>query len=276
MMKPMETPDQKVLVYDDYCPLCSLYTMGFVSGKMIDARVSFSSIPEAYSRLLDVDRARHEIPYIDTESGKVCYGIDALAEALGNRLPWLKPTILWQPIYQPLKLLYKFISFNRHVIIPSSRSGAAFDCSPDFNRFWRACFIVAAFALSTILTGWFIGSFDGYVSTETMVLSGSIAGGKWAIQMVFGWCVLDEKRWLYLGQLAATCLTGSLILIPFAILSGGPVFFFGSLLACIVVMIASAIIRLKAIGLSWRWPTLWLALLAVAVGLQLTVVFNIL
>jgi len=272
----MELPSEKVLVYDDYCPLCSLYTMGFVSTKMIDARVSFSSIPEAYSRLLDVDRARHEIPYIDTESGMVCYGIDALAEALGNRLPWLKPVILWRPVYQPLKLLYKFISYNRHVIIPSSRCGASFDCSPDFNRFWRACFIVVAFALSIIFTGWFIGSFGGYLSKETMVLSGSIAGGKWAIQMIFGWCVLSEKRWLYLGQLAATCLTGSLTLVPFAILSGGPLFFFGSLLASIFVMTASTIIRLKVIGLSWRWPALWLVLLSVAVGLQLTVVFHIL
>ncbi|MES2922691.1 MAG: hypothetical protein V4819_14150 [Verrucomicrobiota bacterium] len=165
---------------------------------------------------------------------------------------------------------------NRLVIDPSSGRGSEFDCPRDFNVFRRACFIVLAFGLSTLITGLFIHAYDGYISEKTMLLSGVIAGGKWAIQIIAGWLLLGVKRWLYIGQLAATCLIGSLTLLPFAVLSGGAAFFFGSLIACILVMTVNLFLRQRATGLSWRWFALWLALLGIAVGLQLTVVFHLL
>jgi len=135
--------------------------------------------------------------------------------------------------------------------------------------------IVVAFSLSTILTWLFIRAYEGYVSGEIMLLSGSIAGGKWAIQILAGFFLPGERKWIYIRQLADTCLTGSLVLLPFAILSGGAAFFFGSLLACILVMSVHIVIRLRSAGFSWRWPALWLALLGVAVSLQLTIVFHV-
>ena len=126
-----------------------------------------------------------------------------------------------------------------------------------------------------ILTGLFIRAYGGYVSKEIMLLSGAIAGGKWAIQILAGFFLLDDRKWDYIRQLADTCLIGSLVLLPFAILAGGAAFFFGSLLACILVMSVHIVICLKSGGFSWRWPTLWLALLVIAVSLQLTVVFHV-
>ncbi len=41
-------------------------------------------------------------------------------------------------------------------------------------------------------------------------------------------------------------------------------------------MTTCILIFLRSGGFSWRWPVLWLALLAMAVSLQLTVVFHIL
>ena len=107
-----------------------------------------------------------------------------------------------------------------------------------------------------------------------MVLSGSIASGKWAIQIVAGALLLGEKRWIYISQLAATCLIGSLTLLPYAILSGGAGFFFGSLGAAILAMSLVISMRLSRIGLSWGWIALWFLLLGIAVSLQLTVVFH--
>ena len=106
-----------------------------------------------------------------------------------------------------------------------------------------------------------------------MLLSGSIAGGKWAIQLMIGFFTLREKRWIYISQLAATCLMGSVVLLPYAIIGGGSSFFFGSLIAAVIVMAIDLYRRLKVIQLPIHWYVLWLTLLAIAVTLQLTVVF---
>ncbi len=139
----------------------------------------------------------------------------------------------------------------------------------------RGSFIVTSFALSILITALFIKGYKGYVSHESMLLSGSIASGKWAIQIVTGLLLLDDKRWVYVSELAATCLLGSLTLLPYAILSGGSQFFFGSLGVSILTMCVIIYLRLAQIGLSWRWKALWFTLLACAVSLQLTVVFHI-
>lgn len=107
-----------------------------------------------------------------------------------------------------------------------------------------------------------------------MILSGSIASGKWAIQIITGALILGEKRWIYISQLAGTCLIGSITLLPYAILSGGPGFFFGSLGASIFAMSICILIGLPRIALSWHWGALWFILLAIAVSLQITVVFH--
>jgi hypothetical protein len=138
----------------------------------------------------------------------------------------------------------------------------------------RGAFIIASFALSTLITALFIRAYDGYVSHESMLLSGSIASGKWAIQIVAGVLLLGEKRWLYISELATTCLIGSLTLLPYTIFSGGTEFFFGSLIVAILTMGVVICLRLSQIGLSWRWKALWFILLACAVSLQLTVVFH--
>jgi hypothetical protein len=135
-------------------------------------------------------------------------------------------------------------------------------------------YIAAAFLLSTLLTIAFIVRYDRYPSPGVMAFSGSIAGGKWALQILLGYLLLGEKRWLYIVQLATTCLIGSMILIPFAILGGGPPFFFGSLVASVLIMAIDIRMRLWQIKLPTRWYLLWLGFLALAVTLQLTVVFR--
>ena len=144
-----------------------------------------------------------------------------------------------------------------------------------FPTFRRGAFIVASFALSTLITALFIRAYEGYVSQQSMLLSGSIASGKWAIQIVAGVLLLGEKRWLYVSELATTCLIGSLTLLPYAMFSGGPEFFFGSLGVSILTMGVVICLRLSHDWLSWHWKALWFILLACAVTLQLTVVFDV-
>ena len=79
----------KILIYDDNCPLCSWYTSLFVKYGLLnpDGRKPFSSLDDILARQIDLDKSRNEIPLIDTVSGKVFYGIDSLLEVLGEKMP---------------------------------------------------------------------------------------------------------------------------------------------------------------------------------------------
>jgi len=135
------------------------------------------------------------------------------------------------------------------------------------------------FALSTILTWWFVILCPLYVSTEHMILSTSIAGGKWGIQILFAFIFLKKKSFAFLRSIGFVCLVGSCILIPYILsavlkISNTPAFFFGSLIACVITMIGFYYKAVRQLEISIRWWLGWLVCLATAITLQLTVVFK--
>lgn len=71
------------------------------------------------------------------------------------------------------------------------------------------------------------------------------------------------------------CAAGSVILIPYILLSGSWEYFLGSLVVCVAVMGGLVCWRLPRIGLKKSWVLLWFSLLAIAISLQLTVVFRL-
>ena len=131
------------------------------------------------------------------------------------------------------------------------------------------------FAASLLLTWLFIERFDGYISTTQMMLSGAIAGGKWAIQLLLAAAILGERRWSYFREMGVVSGIGSCMLIPYILVGGSWAFFLGFLILCVVIMAVLVVSRLAAIGMTRRWAVLWFALLGVAVSLQLTLVFDV-
>ena len=67
----MATLDDKVIVFDDSCPMCRLYTYGFVAWGFLrdENRVGFANLDPRILAQLDLKRARHEIPLFDRRSG---------------------------------------------------------------------------------------------------------------------------------------------------------------------------------------------------------------
>ena len=141
-------------------------------------------------------------------------------------------------------------------------------------------YTVAYFALSTLFTWWFIVVSPLYISSEQMLLSTAVAGGKWAIQIIGALLLLREKRWVFIKNIGFVCLIGSCLLLPYVILgttdfiSSAP-FFVGSLIASVATMIAFYYRAIKQSGVKTTWWYFWLICLAVAVSLQLTVVFHV-
>ena len=136
------------------------------------------------------------------------------------------------------------------------------------------------FAASTAITWWFIVAGTGQYgdSRRLMLLSCAIAGGKWALQIVAALFFLHTpQRWAFLRRIGWVCLAGSLMLLPLCI---APVQlarhgFLPLLLSSVLLMIALYYRAVRRSGLSPRWFWGWVACLAAAITLQLTVVFQV-
>ena len=149
----------------------------------------------------------------------------------------------------------------------------------NLNR--RNCIIASVyFIVATVLTYWFIESASVYSTFGQKIISCSIAGFKWVIQIVFALYFLQEKKWVFIKNISFTCLIGSLVLIPFCVNSligknADSVFFVSSLILSVVVMVVSYFISVKRAGVQTRWWAGWLFCLAIAIITQLKLVFNI-
>ena len=149
----MET--SRVLLYDDYCPLCSWYSGLFVKFGLLSAenRIPFSKADIEILASIDVEKGKDEIPYFDSQTKITLYGIDALLEILGQRAPIIKSIGDFVPVKWFLKRLYKLISYNRKVIVARKCGTGRFDCSPVFNVFYRVLFMMICLLFNSVMLG---------------------------------------------------------------------------------------------------------------------------
>ncbi len=138
------------------------------------------------------------------------------------------------------------------------------------------------FFLSTVITWWFIycGTALYHFDEQKMLLSCCIAGGKWALQIVAALVFLGDKKWLFIRRIAFTCFIGSCILLPYCfapirnMIPGNP--FLVSLIAAVAAMLILYYRSVGSTAISIKWYFGWVCCLAVAISLQLTVVFHVL
>ena len=143
----------KILVYDDNCPLCTWYSGLFVKYGFLNAegRKPFSTLDDILLSKIDFDKSRNEIPLLDTSTNKVLYGIDALLEIFDQKIPFIKATGNFAPLKWSLKKIYKLISFNRKVIVAKKCGPGNIDCSPDNNYFYRFIFMAVCLVFNTLM-----------------------------------------------------------------------------------------------------------------------------
>ncbi|MFT3933218.1 MAG: DCC1-like thiol-disulfide oxidoreductase family protein [Chitinophagaceae bacterium] len=206
----------KILVYDDNCPLCSWYSSLFVRYEFLEkeGRVPFSAIDPALLSSIDFNRSRNEIPLLNTSTGQVQYGIDALLELLSQKWSWIKHAGNAQPLNWLLRKLYKFISYNRKVIVAKKCGTGKIDCAPDYNGVYRYAFILFIWLLNSFL-------FSGIVSHAIVLfhLPGirglhfyGIAAIFLLLNILMGFAFKKQIAAEYLAQLGVSSLIISLIL----------------------------------------------------------------
>lgn len=142
--------------------------------------------------------------------------------------------------------------------------------------YWAAFY----FLISTAITWWFVDVCPLYTSLQQKLLSTGIAGAKWSLQIGAAYFFLADKKWNFIKNIGFTCVVGSLILLPYPIAAvffkiDNAQFFVGSLIVAVLVMIVLYFLSVKKSGLSLKWFWGWIICLAIAIVLQLTVVFSV-
>ena len=211
----------KVIVYDDSCPMCRLYTHWFVAWGFLKAenRVGFAHAPDKITQSVDLNRARHEIPLFDRMTGETLYGLQALTHILQSRWRWLKPVFESRIFWWTFHPIYEVVTYNRRVIA-GCKHCSGFDCAPDFNRFYRAVYVIGAAATASLMTGLLIlcGTVVAKVAAISIVSFALVGIASTLLSRLTGGVI---RGWNVAGSYVTTMVMMGLIYMPMTIeLSG--------------------------------------------------------
>jgi len=139
------------LIYDTDCPLCVGYTNAFTKYNLLDekGKKPFSKLTQEDKKNINIHKAANEKALINTKTKEVIYGIDSLLTILGNSFPIISKIGNLKPIYYILQKSYKFISYNRKVIITVKQTKHT--CTPDFNIKYRWTYIIFCSLISSLI-----------------------------------------------------------------------------------------------------------------------------
>ena len=211
----MATLNDKIIIFDDSCPMCRLYTKAFVDLGMLkpENRIGFAQLEPRIFSQLDIDRARHEIPLFDDGTRKTVYGLDALCLILTSRWRWLSPILNSRFAKAMLFPLYQIITFNRRVIAGCGPK-PGFDCAPDFHLLYRVSyFLVALLVVGVLFTTVGLTSRVGLIGVETFAAIAIFLGIVGATQLT------GVERWDYIGNLVTVTLEFSFLIVTLSVAS---------------------------------------------------------
>jgi predicted DCC family thiol-disulfide oxidoreductase YuxK len=252
----MRTLKEHVIVYDDQCPLCHLYTGAFVKTGMLDAngRQAYTYLRPEMARLLDEERSRNEIPLVDLRTGKVVYGIDSLFKVLGHRFPVLEPLFGLRPFRWLARTAYAFVSYNRKVVIPGRVFEAEGACTPTFHLPWRLAYLGVAWLVSAWVLTAYAARLVPLVPSSSFGREFLVCGGQIVFQAGLVGLLRRDRMVHYLGNLMTVSLAGSLLLLPAlapgaAGLSLPPLFYAAWFTGVVGLMFVEHTRRVKLLGI---------------------------
>lgn len=168
------TDDRPAFLFDDCCPLCRSYTAAF---SMVGwtGRQPFSAIDAATFDQLDFDRARHQIPLVDLETGSVRYGLDGILGVAGERIPLAKPVLASPILRRPLDALYWLITYNRrHIVAAPPPPRGRIDCAPDHRPAAVATYVVGG----SVVAATFAALGGTIAATSGVAVAGALLVGR--------------------------------------------------------------------------------------------------
>ena len=254
----MKTLKNHTLIYDNQCPMCNIYSKGFIKAGMLDesGREAFTELSVKNKDLIDFNRAKNEIALVDHAKNKVIYGLDSLLLIIGNSFPILEKIARIKPLYWFFKKLYSFVSYNRKQIIPSAKDEIKTACIPDFNLKYRLIYMAFVVLISSYVLSVFSTKLGSGLS-QNFTREFAICLGQILWQTVFLKFYLKEKFWDYLGNMMTVSLIGTLLVLPSLFLNLNPIssiIYFGIV---VFIMFLEHIRRCKILKLNFLPTISW-------------------
>lgn len=206
------------LLIDKDCPLCNVYGQCFLKLNLLpeDGLTPYQTIAINKTNSINMDRAKTEIALHDSSTGLTLYGLQSIITIATQKYPKAKTLLLNPILFQPLNILYKFISYNRKVLYPSPLSTSNLrNCEPAINLKYRWAYIIFVALFTAIVVNNF--TFNLFTSlgwahtfyTELLVCFGQVA---W--QGIAATILIKNKRLNYLGNMSTVSLIGAILLLP--------------------------------------------------------------
>ena len=211
----MKTLKDHVIVYDDECPMCNLYTRQFVKTGMLDkdGRTPFADV-DALNVPVDKQRACNEIALVNTVNGEVTYGTQSLLKIIGHSFPVLNGLFQCKPFQQFIRPLYAFISYNRKVIVPGTPQAGNPPCVPAFNVPYRVAYLVFTWLMTSLILNAYTQLLSPLVPASHLTRELSICGGQILFQSGVAFLANKNKALAYLGNMMTVSFIGAMLLLP--------------------------------------------------------------
>lgn len=258
----MKTLHDHVILYDNECPMCDLYTNTFVKTGMLDkdGRVAFTQANEIIkANAVDRARACDEIALVNVKTGSVVYGTNSLMLILEHRFPALRKLFANRAFRFIVNKLYAFISFNRKVIIPGKDLDNANACRPTFNLKYRILYLALTWAITSFILANFATVLYPLIPATNFVREFFICGGQIIFQALVIQMLDRNKTWEYLGNMMTISFAGGLLL-AFALIFKGvfsPIVFAGIFMTVVSLMFLEHFRRMKLLRLPWIMTLTW-------------------
>ena len=258
-MKTKKTLRDHCIIYDDECPMCELYTGAFVNYGFLEknGRRPFSKLRSDERQLLDLARSKNEIPLINTATGQVTYGLSTLLNILSHRWAVFGLVKSFKPLLWLVSKCYRFISFNRKVMVPGSVDGQS--CVPSFHLPYRLVYLILGILIALKIFSAFYELASIEQPSIPPLIWFVILSGQYLFPLLLLFRSGVRKALEYAGNLTTITLVGAMMMLPALIFSvftsAPPLAYIPYLIPIGGVLIREHIRRVKLLQLS---PVLWL------------------
>lgn len=260
----MKTLKNHTILYDSACPMCSLYTGAFVRTGMLDenGRAPYQDLSTPLPQL-DCKRAVDEIALVNHETGEVYYGTDSLFRIIGHALPLFRPLFRSVTFTFIIKKLYRFISYNRRVIIPAAPAAASSAMGePSFRLRYRLLYLVFTWLITATILNQYSRLMTGLVPPSHFYREFLVCGAQILWQSAIVGFTDRKRRWDYLGNMMTVSFAGGLALLPALVIGRyvphAPFIFTGYFLLVAGLMLLEHIRRMRLLKLSGLLSVSWI------------------
>jgi hypothetical protein len=188
-----------------------------------DGALPYQSMDKQLQSKVDITRATDEIALVNRETGQVTYGVGSLMAILQHSFPWLRPVFRLRWFRWAAEKAYRFVSYNRRVIVPACDP---FANQPSFNMSYRLLYLAFTWVVTASLLHRYSQLLVPLIPPASYGCEFLICGGQIFWQLGFltlsekgkawqlGFLTLSEKgkAWDYLGNMMTISFAGGLLL----------------------------------------------------------------